>query len=202
MILSLDNIPSYQNWLQLERLKSDSSFKTCYFAITEKTNRTDYPTSFKFINSDRYLERVTRQDQDCLAVTYKVNFVYCLRYKVNTEIDIEIYDPFNNLLAVHKIGKIRAKNNQIKLRYCDLSNLRLFAKYRIKDDTAFKQCLQLIDDLELIIVSSKLDNSKIDDTFLSTQDRVKRKCSKKSYLKNKTKTVPVKRSRSYEINYK
>ena len=201
MIISLDNIPSYQNWLQLEQLKSDNSFKSVYFAITEKTNKVEYPSTHKFLNSDRCLERIIRQDKDCLAVTYKVNFVYCLRYKNNCEIDIEIYDPHSKLLSVHKIGKITTKNNEIKLRYSNLVNSQLF-KYGIENNKIRKQCLQLIDDLELIIISSKVDSNKVDDTFLSTQDRVKRKCSKKSYLKNKTKTVPAKRSRSYTIDYK
>jgi hypothetical protein len=200
MIISLDNIPNYQDWLQLQYLKlNHSSFKSVYFAIAENTNRVEYPSTHKFLNSDRYLERVIRQDQDCLCQTYRVNYVYCLRYKLNTQIDIEVYDHASNLLAVHKIGKVTTKNNEIKLKY--LVNNQLL-EYGIDNNSVRKQCLQLIDDLELMIVSSKLDNTKVDDTFLTANDQTKRKCSKKTYLKNKKRAIPVKRSRSYEIDYK
>lgn len=199
MHLSLDRIPDYQNWLHSRQLRSDGTLKSTYFAVIERENKTDYPSKYKFVNSDRYLERIITQDQDALSRKYRIKFVYCLRYKQNTEVDIEVYDPTgNNLLAVHKIAKVIAKKNQIKLVYSASLNLAsILSPYGISSSVVRKHCLQLIDDLEAVIDSPRVNTDKVDNVFLTDYHQKNRKRSKKSNRKKQH--VPKKRDRSYQI---
>jgi hypothetical protein len=198
MIVSLDRIPDYQNWLPLNRLENTSNFSSNYYAITLNTNKTEYPVKHKFLNSDRYLESIILQDQDCLSFKqYTVSCIYCLQYiQSSGNIDCLVFDKQGNHTASHKLAKLVTKNNEIKIKYSDLIDSEIFLG-GFNNKVIRKQILEMIDDLEIVITGYKLDNSKIDDTFLTDRDR-----NKRSHCKTKKRYVPVKRSRSYQVNYK
>jgi hypothetical protein len=193
MILSLDRIPNYQNWLVTHNLDS-SDRSSIFFAIAKKTNRTEFPKTHRFLNSGEFLEPIARQDQDCLAEMYLVQNIYCLRYRRETNnVDIVIYDNIGNAIATHRVAFLSVKKGQISIKYTNLVDAKLFT-HDIDNNTVRKQILQLINDLE---ISISCNSNRNIEAFLSD-----RQLRKKAHSKSKKNYIPKKRDRTYNTDYR
>jgi hypothetical protein len=193
MILSLDKIPNYQDWLVTHNLDS-SDRSSIFFAIAKKTNRTEFPKTHRFLNSGEFLEPIARQDQDCLADIYTIEYVYCLRYRRQTNnVDIVIYDNIGNAIATHRVAFLSVKKGRITIKYTNLVDAKLFT-YSIDNNTVRKQILQLINDLEIPI---SCNNDRNIEAFLSD-----RQLRKKAHSKSKKNYIPKKRDRTYNTDYR
>ena len=175
-MIKLDSFENWQKWLDINNQNDNDKFTSGYYQVFIGSNNNVYPSISKNLNSKYYFDKVIRNDPDYKGNKNNLYAVYYLKYrKNNSTIDVELCDRDNNVIKL-KVAKVIARNNKLTIKYNTKHISILAHNYNCKN--LRKKILNFIDNLESLLTDYKVDNTKVDDTFLSDRDRKKQKYCK------------------------